>query len=640
MVAIEQVQDCLIRSGLASETVVFGARREIEAAGEPVDGELLIRHLLGEGRLTPFQAKRIREGRGLELVIGNYFILSRIGAGGMGIVYKALHRRMQRVVALKLIRKQKQQIADFIERFQREVQAAARLNHPHVIAAYDADECELGHYLVMEYVEGADLKEVVAKSGPLSAAEAIDAICQAAEGLHYAHSQRIVHRDVKPANLMRDVHGVVKIADMGLARLESIGDEEALASLTSDGIAAGTVDYMSPEQSVDTSSVDNRADIYSLGCTLFYILTGQPVFQRPSLIERLMAHRQQPPPSLLDFNDDTPDGLDEVFQKMVAKDPADRYQSMAEVAGELAALQPSSSIAAAWDPERTSVLVVEPSKMLTAMIRRYLGEMNIGDMHLLSTGAAAINALETTPATVVLASMQLDDMTGLEFAQHVRDDLRWSRVSIVVMTSESSAAVAENVRRLAGVTLLDKPFSAEQLRGAILTAAQTNSIADAEIAGLDELQVLIVDDSSIARRHMRQVLTDLGFEQFTNAVDGLEAIAALDQQEFDLVVSDYNMPRWLQWRQHAGTDESNSAHPRQHPPRRNSRHDHRVGHRLENARPRGCPVVDQWHVGRPGVGHRQLPCHPGLDGRRDRRDRRGRRDRDDSCRPFVGTKSN
>ncbi len=543
---LDQVADCLVRTELMSETIVAETCDTLRDEGVPLDGEQLIDHLAESGKLTPYQAGRIRDSHGYELLIGNYLILAKIGAGGMGTVYKALHRRMQRVVALKLLRKDDGFSPSFVARFQREVQAAARLNHPNAVAAYDADNCELGHFLVMEYIEGSDLYEIVAKSGPLPVNDAIDAIQQAATGLGYAHSQGVIHRDVKPANLMRDFSGIVKIADLGLARLELSEEEIAeSAALTQAGTVAGTVDYMSPEQALDTATVDQRADIYSLGCTFFYLLTGKPVFEESSLMKRLLAHRENPVPSLCDVRAGVPQKLDDIFQKMVTKNRDDRYQSMDDVVDDLDALRPTETKAEThtWQPAESTIFVIEPSRMLAGMAQRFLNELGADDIHVYQTAEEALTALATMPADVVVASMQLSDATGLELAARIRDDLRWSRTAIVLMTSQQPRDLVESSRRYAGISLLGKPFDGATLEAAISAAVQSNEIADSELANLSGLQVLVVDDSRVAQRHMQKVLTDLGFANFITADDGLTAVAELQQRRFDLVVTDYNMPQ-------------------------------------------------------------------------------------------------
>lgn len=302
------------------------------------DAEQLARRLVKEKHLTAFQAQQLYAGKGRALVLGNYRILDKLGEGGMGMVLKAEHLRMKRLVALKVLSPKVVKNPEALARFHREVEAAARLEHPNIVAAYDADEANGTHFFVMQYVEGKDLAGHVRAQGPLSPDRAVNCVLQAARGLDFAHKRGVIHRDIKPANLLLDKEGTVKILDMGLARIE--GETGAQAELTSTGAVMGTVDYMAPEQALSTKTADARSDIYSLGVTLWFLLKGKPLFEGDSLMARLIAHRESPVPSLSDSSDDL---LSAVFQKMVAKRPDDRFQSMAEVIVALEALRPSAT---------------------------------------------------------------------------------------------------------------------------------------------------------------------------------------------------------------------------------------------------------------------------------------------------------
>ncbi len=338
----------LVEMGLLTED-------DLSICGEvskPEDASVdhLIDLLVERRRLTKYQADVISGRRPGMLVMGEYIILERLGAGGMGVVYKAYHRRMHREVAIKVLLESGIQSEDKIERFRREAIAAARMNHPNIVTAYDANEHEGIPYLVMEYVKGRDLGSLVKKGDKLSVPEAVNYMLQTARGMEYAHSRHIIHRDLKPSNLLlaspddSDIrpgqYSRVKILDMGLARLtQPQGDLVSPAlegsDLSATGMLMGTVDYMAPEQAMDTKRADHRSDIYSLGCTLYYLLTKKPVYTGANLLERISAHLKAPIPSLKEARPDAPDELDEVFQKMVAKKPRERYQSMTEVADAL-----------------------------------------------------------------------------------------------------------------------------------------------------------------------------------------------------------------------------------------------------------------------------------------------------------------
>src|SRR5262245_6529129 len=317
-------------SGLFSQEEMKAALAALPGP-QAADGEAVAQRLIAAGKLTPFQAAAVRERNFEELVIGNYQVLDRLGAGGMGTVYKARHRRMKRVVAIKVLSRSIGQSEKFVRRFQREVEAVARLSHPNIVMAHDADEAKVGHFLVMEFVNGRDLATEVQERGPLPVPEAVECIMQAARALDYAHGQGIIHRDIKPANLLRDVSGVVKVADLGLARFnDTLRPPEELGALTQAGTIMGMVDFMPPEQAMGLTNIDHRADIYSLGCTLHFLLTGRPPYQGPTMMATLLQHREAAIPLLSAARSDVPPRLDQVYQRMAAKKPEDRFASMAE----------------------------------------------------------------------------------------------------------------------------------------------------------------------------------------------------------------------------------------------------------------------------------------------------------------------
>jgi eukaryotic-like serine/threonine-protein kinase len=263
-----------------------------------------------------------------------YRVLELLGVGGMGAVYKAEHRLMERPVALKVIARHLTDKPGMVERFRREVKAAARLDHPNIVRAYDAERAGDVHFLVMECVEGTTLARLVAEGGPLTVAEACECVRQAARGLQHAFEHGMVHRDVKPQNLMRTANGQIKVLDFGLALLASeLGPADAV---TASDTVLGTADYIAPEQADDPHTADTRADVYSLGCTLYFLLTGQPPFPEGTLMQKLMAHSKRTLRPLIAFRDDVPAGLQQVLDRMTAKDPAGRYQTPADAARALA----------------------------------------------------------------------------------------------------------------------------------------------------------------------------------------------------------------------------------------------------------------------------------------------------------------
>lgn len=330
---LDEFHQCMQASRVLQAEESLRLIASLSETKRPETPKALATELIKAGLLTRFQAQGLLQGKIKYLAFGEYVILEKLGQGGMGQVLKAEHRRMKRIVALKVISGAAMKSADAIRRFQREVHAAARLIHPNIVTAFDANEHAGIHFFVMEYVEGRDLHALIRDQGPLPVATALDCVLQAARGLAYAHGKGIVHRDIKPGNLLLDAEGTVKILDMGLARIDQ-GVAEG-QELTGTGQVMGTVDYMAPEQAEDTHAADGRADIYSLGCTLYRLLTGNVLYGGDTVMKKLLAHRSAPIPALSIARPDVPAAVEAIFKKMVAKRPEDRQQSMAQVVTEL-----------------------------------------------------------------------------------------------------------------------------------------------------------------------------------------------------------------------------------------------------------------------------------------------------------------
>lgn len=332
--------DDLLQALRSLPLLAEGRLREVEGmAARFASAQELARQLVQRGWLTAFQANRLLQGKAGELVLGPYVLLDRIGEGGLGQVFRARHRGLDRVQAIKLLAPHLRDRADVRARFQREARALGALAHPNVVAVHDAGEVGELLFVAMEHVAGENLHALVRRRGPLPVGEACECVHQAALGLAHAHERGWVHRDVKPGNLLRlaDVPGVVvKVADLGMAgwaQAEQRPDSEAQ---TPSHVAMGTPDYMAPEQALDARQADARSDIYSLGCTLYFLLTGKPPFPEGTLTQKILAHLQQSPTSIESLRRDLPPGLGDRVRRMMARRPEDRFASAAEVAAALA----------------------------------------------------------------------------------------------------------------------------------------------------------------------------------------------------------------------------------------------------------------------------------------------------------------
>jgi serine/threonine-protein kinase len=315
----------------------------------------LARELIQRDLLTPYQANQLLTGKGESLVIGRYVILDRIGEGGMGKVYKARHRQLHRIVALKVINPERLGSKQTVERFHREIQAISKLQHPNIVWAFDADQIGSNTFFAMQYVPGQDLGRMVRQSGPLDVARACDFIRQAALGLQHIADHGMIHRDIKPSNLLivnmanqpakleSGVLGtalrtdLVKIVDLGLTRLTDAEDSEGtpMTALTHDNLLMGTPDYIAPEQASHSHSADIRSDIYSLGCTLYFAISGRPPFGGTSAIQKILHHQINEAEPLDKLRPGVPAALSLIVRRMMAKKPEDRYQAPQEVSAAL-----------------------------------------------------------------------------------------------------------------------------------------------------------------------------------------------------------------------------------------------------------------------------------------------------------------
>jgi eukaryotic-like serine/threonine-protein kinase len=342
-------------------------------------GRVVARSLVEMGLLTKFQAELLLAGRTNGFLLGQYRILEQLGQGGMGRVFKAVHQTMNRTVALKLLAPHLVQTPKARDLFQREVRAAAKLNHPSIVTAYDANQIEDRHFLVMEFVDGPNLDQLVRGQKPLPIPLVCEIIRQAANGLQYAQEMGMVHRDIKPANLLVQLAGpnqdlTVKILDFGLARLHEPG-QEALPG--GDRVIMGTPDFLSPEQAA-LEEVDVRSDLYSLGCTFYFLLTGRVPFPKGTALEKLERHKTEDPVPVEELRPDVPAAVAGIVRRLMAKYPPHRFQTPAELA---AALVPYASA------EATTLPATRPATDLSATSDHALPETSDLNLDRPSDGA-------------------------------------------------------------------------------------------------------------------------------------------------------------------------------------------------------------------------------------------------------------
>jgi serine/threonine protein kinase len=331
----DELLDLVRRSGVADEAKLKSHLQSLSAkSGLPQDPQKLAGVLVRDGLLTYFQAEQLLQGKYKRFTIGKYKVLEKLGAGGMAQVFLCEHKLMRRRVAIKVLPAAKADDASSRERFYREARAVAAVDHPNIVRAYDIDQDENLHFLVMEYVDGTNLQDLVKKFGPLDVARACHYVYAAAVGLQHAHEMGLVHRDVKPGNILLDRAGVIKVLDLGLARF--FHDEDDVLTKKYDENVLGTADYLAPEQARESHTVDIRADIYALGATFYYLLTGSTLYPEGSVAQKLLWHQTRPPRPIRSLRPEVPEDVAAVADRMMAKDPADRYQTPAEVMAALA----------------------------------------------------------------------------------------------------------------------------------------------------------------------------------------------------------------------------------------------------------------------------------------------------------------
>jgi len=328
----KQLLDLVQRSKLVDEDRLQQALAEFEdkRGGElPEDATELADWLVDAELLTRWQCGKLLDGKYKGFVLGKYRLLGHIGTGGMSRVYLAEHTIMHRQRAIKVLPKKRVRRSSYLDRFYQEAEASAKLDHPNIVRAYDIDNVGDTHFLVMEYVDGRDVQMIVDQDGALDFATAADYVAQAADGLQNAHDNGLIHRDMKPANLLVAPGEVVKVLDMGLALFSD--EDRASLTLAHNENVLGTADYLAPEQAVNSHEVDARVDMYGLGCTFYFMLTGHSPFCEGSVAQRLVMHQKKMPRNIRSERPDCPRSLRDICFKMIRKKPSDRYQTMRDV---------------------------------------------------------------------------------------------------------------------------------------------------------------------------------------------------------------------------------------------------------------------------------------------------------------------
>jgi response regulator RpfG family c-di-GMP phosphodiesterase/serine/threonine protein kinase len=478
------------------------------------DSDVLLGQLIEHGLLTEYQAARIDAGSTFGLVLGNYRVLDRLGAGGMGVVFRAEHMRMRRQVAIKVMPMRGEQDQRLLRRFLAEIRTIAQLQHPNIVAAFDAGEISdpdavspVLHFFVMEYVPGADLEEHIRSEGPLAPAKACDLAHQVASALAEAHKHHLVHRDIKPSNILVTPEGHAKLLDFGLARRFQQG-------LTEPGTLIGTLDYMAPEQVQDAHAVDIRADLYALGGTLYYCLAGQPPFPaQDSVVQQLAARVQQEPPCIRARRADVPPELETVLLRLMARRPQDRYQTPQEVMKALLPFLKAELRDYSLAPAGTSadgqagrtrieptphnrtyrVLLVDDERDIRTFCRFILEAEGLacdeaGD------GLEALHAVRQKPYDLVLLDINMPGLEGPEVCRRLRENPPCPNLKVIMASGGANGDVMAQMLLAGADDFVTKPFSLVQLQARVKAALR-----------LKEAQ----DRSDVLNRHLMAVNREL-----------------------------------------------------------------------------------------------------------------------------------
>ena len=521
------------------------------------DGGALLSLLCAHGLLNEYQAARVEAGTTHGLVLGNYRVLDRLGAGAMGIVFKAEHRRMRRLVAIKVLALPREKQPKVLLRFLAEMRAVAQLQHPNIVGAIDSGEvpgpdpeAPVLHYYVMEYVPGEDLERHVEARGPLPVAKACDLMHQVACALAEAHKHQLVHRDIKPSNILITPEEQAKLLDFGLAR--RFGNRS-----TEPGTLLGTVDFMAPEQARDASLVDIRADIYGLGGTLFWCLTGQaPFASEDNPVQAMVRRLSQPPPPVRAWRPDVPVELEAAVARMMATDPADRYPTPQAVMRALlpflkpepnehftvspcqarAGLGAALPGAAPEGPRVYRVLLVDDEPGIRSFCRYVLEGEGLACEEA-ANGALGLEACQAKRYDLVLLDIDMPLMTGPELLRRLREEPPCPNLKVIMFSGRATPDEMSQMLMAGADSYLTKPFSLVQLLGQVKAALRLKDAQDrSEVLNQRLLQVnselernLTARDSDLI--HARNALV-LALANLVKHRDGEAAGHALRMQRY------------------------------------------------------------------------------------------------------------
>jgi serine/threonine protein kinase len=471
-----------------------------EAAQDSLVAEADDRYLLAElvtlGLMTDYQVERIQSGQRFGLVLGHYRVLDCLGHGSMGHVYKAEHIRLPRLAAIKVQTVSHDVDPDVLRRFQNEAWVVAQLEHRNIVGAIDAGEILSAQadgdrllYFVMEYIPGDNLEKLVLERGALSERVACNLIFQAANALKETAKCQLIHRDIKPSNIILTPDGTAKLLDFGLSRHYD-------SRLTTPGAWLGTIDYLAPEQAQDASSVDIRADIYSLGATLYWCLTGKtPFVSSGRIVEDFLRRSKQPPPSILDTRPDTSPELAGVVTKLMSPQPGDRYQSPLDV---MTALMPfiepavgQAGFSPAGDSEqpqnstttarKSRVLVVDDEATVRKCVRLSLISEGI-DCDEAADGNQALELLNKHIYDLILSDLEMPVLSGLELMRIIRSRHGLGNLKVMVFSGRSSPNEMAHLLSAGADDYLAKPLSIVQLRSRVKAALRLKESQDAAVA--------------------------------------------------------------------------------------------------------------------------------------------------------------